>query len=127
MRVEIPLNGLPVRKLHILSPGGGWAWPWNAARKPNPPKGDKALKITVVRENGVTESREMINGIDIADHNFKGDIPGAKSVPGLLKTETVMRHLTYDFGGSGKASKLVIEGFDNHIVAVLFGITVECP
>lgn len=123
--LEIPLNGIAIRKLHILSPGGGWAWPWNAARTPNPPKGEKALKFTVVRENGATESREMLNGIDVADHVYKGDLPGAKTVPGLLKTEALVRYVTYDFPGGGKASKLVIEGFDNHIVAIVMAMTVE--
>ena len=108
-----------------MTAGLEWAWPWNPARTPNPPTGEKAMKFTVVREDGATESREMLNGIDVADHNYRGDIPGAKTVPDLLKTEAVVRHITYDFSGSGKARKLVIEGFDNHIVAILLAMTVE--
>jgi hypothetical protein len=125
IRVEIPLDGVAIRRLHVLNAGGGWAWPWLPVPGPSPATGEKAVKFTLKLADGTTESSELLNGVAIADHNYKNPLPGAKSVEGLLLGGKLVRYATFEFAGKEKATVLVVEGFDNQIVPILLAITAE--
>jgi hypothetical protein len=116
--VNIPVNQLAGR-LHLLGAVAGWGWPATRAQEP-------ALEITVHYQGGASEKIELVNGVDIADHNGPNDVPGSART-GLVRTGQ-MRYLWRDLGQPGRmVERITLSSFSKSVAPMVAALTMESP
>ncbi|MEM8956064.1 MAG: PVC-type heme-binding CxxCH protein, partial [Verrucomicrobiota bacterium] len=116
--VEIEVDNLAARKLHLLSGIGGWAYP---ATK------DKELpvfQVDVIHTDGAKQSFVMKNGVEFADYIRPIKVAGSLPVEELTN-RTQIRQLTLDLENTSPIEKLVFSSFDNKVAPVLVAATAE--
>jgi hypothetical protein len=121
-KVEIPMKGERLTKLHFLSGVGGWGYPWEVTDKH---LGVIAAKITVVRKDGTNQEFLFRNGVEFADYHDRHDVPGSAYVIDLADYGRQIRYLNRSLQGSGPVEKLIIESFGTNIAPVFLAITAE--
>jgi serine/threonine protein kinase len=121
-KVEIPMKGERLTKLHFLSGVGGWGYPWE---QPDKHLGVLAARITVVRKGGAKQEFIMRNGVEFADYHARHDVPGSAYVIDLADYGRQIRYLNRPLQGSDPVEKLIIESFETNIAPVFLAITAE--
>lgn len=114
--VEIPVHAVAGR-LHVLGGVAGWGFP--AAQEKVP-----VLTITVVYESGDSEEIVLTNGVDIADHIARVDVPGSSFVD--LVDQGQIRYLWRDLKKGGQAiEKLILTSSEGNTAPMVAAITLE--
>jgi serine/threonine protein kinase len=121
-RVEIPVNGAPLTKLHFLSGVGAWAFPWD--RNDNH-LGVLAGQVTVVRKGGAQQIIQFRNGIEFADYFERNDVPGSAYVQGLADYGRQVRYFSKSLFGSDPVEKIIIESFETNVAPIFLAVTGE--
>jgi hypothetical protein len=121
-KVEIPVNGAKLTKLHFLSGVGGWGYPWDP--KDNH-RGVLAARVTVIRQGGAKQEFIMRNGIEFADYHARHEVPGSAYVIDLADHGRQVRFLSRALQGKEPVEKIVIESFETNIAPVFLAITGE--
>lgn len=121
-KVEVPVNGARLTKLHILGGVGGWGYPWDRTDKHI---GVLAAQVTVIRKGGGQQVLQFRNGIEFADYNARNDVPGSAYVEGFATSPRQARYFNKALSGSEPVEKLIIESFETNIAPVFVAITGE--
>jgi hypothetical protein len=121
-KVEIPVNGAPLTKLHFISGVAGWGFPWD--------RGDNHLgvlagQVTVVRKGGAQQILQFRNGLEFADYHARNDVPGSAYIEGLASYTRQARYFSKNLSGSEPVEKLIIESFETNLAPVYVAITGE--
>jgi putative membrane-bound dehydrogenase-like protein len=117
-RVEIPA-GLAAGRLHLLGAVAGWGFPAVNDREP-------LLTIEVRYSDGSTESIVLRNGVDIADHAGRINVPGSAWTN--LTSHGQLRYLWRDLEKpAATIEKLVLTSADRAPVPMVAAITLESP
>jgi putative membrane-bound dehydrogenase-like protein len=115
-QVEIPV-GLAAGRLHLLGAVAGWGFPAVNDEEP-------LLKIEVRYSDGTTEDIVLRNGVDIADHAGRIDVPG--SVWTDLTTHGQLRYLWRDLKRpAATIEKLILTSADRVPAPLVAAITLE--
>jgi hypothetical protein len=120
--VEIPVNGVRLKKLHFLGGVGGWGYPWDKSDKH---VGVLAAQVTVVRKGGARQVLTFRNGVEFADYHARTDVPGSAFVEGFADYTRQARFFTRALSGSEPVEKLIIESFETNIAPVFIAVTGE--
>jgi hypothetical protein len=116
-RVEIPGNGLTVRRLHFLGGMGGWGYPTNKETS-------TVATVTVIRTSGQQEEIALRNGVEFADHVTRTDVPGSEHTKGLVY-ERQVRIFQKTLQGTGPVEKIIIESAVGMTTPAFVAITAE--
>ena len=118
LSVDVPINQ-PAGRLHLLGGVAGWGWPATGAK-------ETALTITVHYEDGATERLELVNGVDIADHNGQHDVPGSARTS--LVSRGQLRYLWRDLGHPGRqVERLTLTSAGRDPAPLVAALTMEVP
>lgn len=115
-KIEIATD-VKASRFHFLSGIAGWGFPATSDERP-------ALKVTLTHADGATESIEFLNKRDFADYNREIEVPGSKSLKGIV-TRGQLRLLTIPVRKPGAITKITLESFDNGISPVVAAITAD--
>jgi len=118
--VEVKV-GLPVTKLHFLGGVAGWGYPITEKVKP-------AVKVTVHFAGGEREELVLSNGVEIADHVGRVDVPGSVAVENLddlLPAGRQVRYFAKPLTKRGVVEKLTLASYNNETAPTFVGITAE--
>ena len=121
-KVEVPVNGAPLTKLHFISGIAGWGYPWDRNDKH---LGVMAGQVTVVRKGGAQQILQFRNGIEFADYHARNDVPGSAFIEGFASYARQARYFTKDLSGTEPVEKLIIESFETNLAPVYVAITGE--
>lgn len=121
-KVEVPVNGAKLSKLHFLSGVAGWGFPWD--RNDNH-LGVLAAQVTIVRQGGAQQVIQFRNGIEFADYNERAEVPGSAYVQGLADYGKQVRYFSRALSGSDPVEKLIIESFETNLAPIFLAITGE--
>ena len=121
-KVEVPVNGAPLSKLHFLSGVAGWGYPWSGGDNH---LGVLAAQVTVVRQGGAQQVLQFRNGLEFADYNSRNDVPGSAYVQGLADYGRQIRYFSKSLSGSDPVEKLIIESFETSVAPMFLAITGE--
>jgi hypothetical protein len=121
-KVEVPVNGARLKKLHILGGVAGWGYPWD--------KTDKHIgvltgQITVVRKGAPAQVIQLRNGIEVADYNARIEVPGSAYVEDFADYKRQVRLVTKQLSGNEPVEKLIIESFETNVAPTYVAITGE--
>lgn len=116
--VEIPVNQ-PAGRIHLLGGVAGWGWPSVQAK-------EAALIVTVHYAGGAEERIELVNGVDIADHNGRIDVPGSARTSLVARGQ--LRYLWRDLGRPGvRVEKLTLSSPGGGPAPMVAALTMEVP
>ncbi|HEX5222731.1 MAG TPA: PVC-type heme-binding CxxCH protein [Verrucomicrobiae bacterium] len=118
--VEVKV-GLPVTRLHFLGGVAGWGYPATEQVKP-------AVKVTVHFAGGEREELVLSNGVEIADHVGRIEVPGSVEVENLgqlLPAGRQVRYFAKPLTKRGVVEKLTLASYNNETAPTFVGITAE--
>jgi type 1 glutamine amidotransferase len=117
MKVEAPVGGFKANRLHFLGGIGGWAYPFD--------KGDMVvLKASVRFTDGTTETINLRNGVEIADHIARRDVPGSQYAPGVSEGFQV-RWFSKQLSKAAPIEKIILESTGTIVAPTVLAITAE--
>lgn len=122
-RVEIPVDGEPLKRLHFL---GGLAG-WGHTPVPNPLGGRFGvivMNVTVTRKGGAKEVFQLRNGMEINNWNSTTDVPNSTRVRGV-SAEGDARYFVKELSGTGPVEKITLDSFAKVVVPIFIAITGE--
>lgn len=116
--VSLPVNQ-PAGRLHLLGGVAGWGWPSVQTKEP-------VLILTVHYAGGGEERIELVNGVDIADHNGRMDVPGSARTSLVARGQ--LRYLWRDLGRPGvTVERLTLSSPGGGPAPMVAGLTMEVP
>ena len=122
--VELPVNDVPLSKLHIIGGVAGWGWPYSG--KPSESQaGAVVAKITVHRTSGLQEHYILRNGDTFCDFAREMDVPGSARIRDFAAYDRHARFFTLPLTGSGPVKKIALHSGNNHTAPVFVAITGE--
>jgi type 1 glutamine amidotransferase len=116
-KVEIPGGSFKANRLHFLGGIGGWAFPFSQEEF-------AVMTATVRFADGDTQVIEMKNGVEIADHIARNDVPGSAFAQGVSQGFQV-RWFTKALKKTGEITSIVLESMDNIVAPTTLAVTAE--
>lgn len=113
--------GLPVTRLHFLGGVAGWGFPATEQIKP-------AVKLVVHFADGEREELVLSNGVEIADHVGRVEVPGSvlvDKIDELLPSGSQLRYFAKALAKPGVVEKITLASYNNEVAPTFVGITVE--
>jgi hypothetical protein len=120
-KVEIPVIGLVIHKVHILGGVGYWAW----EPRLNTHKHEAVAKLTVFHRGGGTEEFKFKNGVEIADHVHRTDVPGSEYADGIGANEHQFRIHSVTLEKDAPVEKITLESISPNIAPIFAALTAE--
>ncbi len=115
--VEIPVQKVSAKAVHILGGVGGWAFPWIKDR-------EASLSLTVHYQGGDSEVIALVNGEEIADYNGRHDVKGSVHAQGLVKAHQI-RTVTKPLTKTGVIERITLSSAGGAIAPLVAAITLE--
>jgi putative heme-binding domain-containing protein len=115
--VEIPVQKVAAKAVHILGGVGGWAFPWVKDR-------EASLSLTVHYQGGDSEVIALVNGEEIADYNGRHDVKGSTHAQGLVKAHQI-RTVTKPLAKIGVIERITLSSAGGSIAPLVAAITLE--
>ena len=115
--VEIPVQKVAAKAIHILGGVGGWAFPWVKDR-------EASLSITVHYQGGDSEVIALVNGEEIADYNGRHDVKGSTHAQGLVKAHQI-RTVSKPLAKVGVIERITLASAGGAIAPLVAAITLE--
>ncbi len=125
-KVEIPVGGVPLSRLHVVGGIGSWAYPWTANGETDKHLGMPAAKMTIVFEGGGSQEIVLRNGYEICDRVDRGQVAaGSAKIEGFAKGKDELRYFSKPVTDARPVEKIVLESYLNHIAPTFFALTGE--
>jgi hypothetical protein len=125
-KVEIPVGGVALSRVHVVGGVGGWAFPWTTSGDTDKHVGMPVAKMTIVFEGSGSQEIFLRNGYEICDHVDRGQIvPGSAKIEGFAKGKSELRYFSKPITDSRPVEKIVLESYTNHIAPTFFALTGE--
>jgi hypothetical protein len=112
-RVEIPV-GFAAGNIHFLGGVAGWGG--------GPDSHKPAMKVTIVHENGATQTEELFSGDVFIDYISGADVPGSKRVSGVTSRAHV-RYFSLPVKDRSSVKSITLESYKNGISPTTLAIT----
>ena len=122
-RVEIPVDGAPLTKLHFLGGIAGWGHV-PAANPMSERFGVAVVNVTVTRKGGGRETFQLRNGMEILNWNTKTEVPHSTRARGV-SSEGDARYFVKELTGIGPVEQIILESATTVVVPIFIAITGE--
>ena len=120
--VSFRVPDLSIRKLHIL--GGVAAWGWDP-QKHQGTRGELVSKLTVNHRGGEIEEFVFKNGVEIADHVKRIDVPGSAYVEGLAVNDHQIRTHFVELNKTEPVESITLQALQPDLVPIFVAMTAE--
>lgn len=119
-KVELPVNGARLSKIHFLGGVSGWGYTAEKAGV----FGWITANVKVVRRGGGEETFQIRNGMESSDWPKRNDVPYSACVGGLVSNGQI-RYFSKDLKGRDPVEKIVIESIGQKPAPIFVAITGE--
>ena len=125
-KVEIPVGGVPLSKVHVVGGIAGWGYPWTAPNETEKHLGLPLVKMTIVFQGAETQEILLRNGYEICDHLDKGQMAaGSAKIEGFANEKNQLRYFSKPVTDPRPVDKIILESFNNQAAPTFFALTGE--